>query len=256
MALTAPPHHGEASLVFLSRPVTQNAADRIVANVPEVKGGVVHDTGKVPGIAETDPEPEYHVNTLLAGCDVRANIFETEEAPVTVFMQQSCAHIEYPRGFDPKLVATATEVIQHEPSVFVDAACGVGGTLGIVAAQYDIPPRVIMNDAWGYAAYWTAVNLNINRDTLGLEGVEMHIAYAEVQESPVRKEPRKVADAFGGDGKHYEVWWGGDLHQLADVLPKSVDLTVIDLFGKEDRALMADTLHRWKRETGGEVFIP
>ncbi|GAB7016410.1 50S ribosomal protein L11 methyltransferase [Methanogenium cariaci] len=251
VALTAPPHHGEASLVFLSRPVTQNAADRIVANVPEVKG-VVHDTGKVPGIAETDPEPEYHVNTLLAGCDVRANIFETEEAPVTVFMQQSCAHIEYPRGFDPKLVATATEVIQHEPSVFVDAACGVG-TLGIVAAQYDIP-RVIMNDAWGYAAYWTAVNLNINRDTLGLEGVEMHIAYAEVQESPVRKEPRKVADAFG-DGKHYEVWWG-DLHQLADVLPKSVDLTVIDLFGKEDRALMADTLHRWKRETGGEVFIP
>ena len=252
VALTAPPHLDNASMVFLSRSVTQEAADRIVADIPEVKG-VVHDKEIVPGIAEMDSTaPEFHTNTLLAGCDVRANIFETEEAPVTVFMQQSCAHIEYPRGFDPKLVATATEVIRYEPEVFVDAACGVG-TLGITAGQHGIP-RVIMNDAWGYAAYWAAINLDVNRDTLGLESVDMHISYRDIQKTPVRRDPLKVADAFG-DGKHYEVWWG-DLHTLTKVLPKRVDLTVIDLFGKENRVRMADAIHRWKRETGGEVFIP
>ncbi|KAF1076410.1 hypothetical protein [Methanogenium sp. MK-MG] len=64
-----------------------------------------------------------------------------------------------------------------------------------------------------------------------------------------------MADAFGGGKKHYEIWWG-DLHHLADVLPESVDLTAIDLFGKENRVLMTDAIHRRKIETGGEVFIP
>ena len=252
VALTAPPHLGDASMVFLSRSVTGNAADRIVADIPEVKG-VVHDRGMVPGIAEMSSNPpEYHTNILLSGCDVRANIFETGDSPITVFMQQSCAHIEYPRGFDPKLVATATEVIRYEPGVFVDAACGVV-TLGITAGQHGIP-QVIMNDAWGYAAYWAAVNLDINRDMLGLDSVEIHITYKDLHEAPVRKEPCKVADAFG-DGNHYEVWWG-DLHCLGDVLPERVDLTAIDLFGKEDRVKMADAVRWWKKEIGGEVFIP
>lgn len=252
VALTEPPHLGRDAVVFLSRSITRPAAERIVTEIPEVKA-VVHDGGTVPGIAEMDNAlTKYHTHTLLAGCDVRANIFETGEEPVTVFMQQSCAHIEYPRGFDPKLVATATEVIRYEPKVFVDAACGAG-TLGITAGQYDIP-RVIMNDAWGYASYWAAVNLDVNRDSLGLESVDIHITYEDVQREPVRKEPLKVADA-SGDGKHYEVWWG-DLNRLADVLPKHVDLTVIDLFGKENRARMADAVHQWKKQIGGEVFIP
>ncbi|WAI00168.1 hypothetical protein [Methanogenium organophilum] len=252
VALTEPPHLGNASMVFLSRSVTLPAAERIMAEIPEIKG-VVHDTGTVPGIAEMEAIlPEYHTHKPLAGCDVRANIFETGEAPITVFMQQSCAHIEYPRGFDPKLVTTATEVIRHQPEVFVDAACGAG-TLGITAGQYDIP-QIIMNDAWGYAAYWAAVNLDINRDALGLESVEIHITYEDVQGAPVRKEPLKAADAFG-DGKHYEVWWG-DMNRLTDVLPKRVDLTVIDLFGKDNRVRMAAAIRQWKKQTGGEVFIP
>lgn len=252
VALTEPPHLGNVSMVFLSRSVTRPAADRIVAEISEVKG-VVHDQGPVPGIPETDSAlTEYHTHTLLAGCDVRANIFETGDAPVTVFMQQSCAHIEYPRGFDPKLVATATEVIRYGPDVFVDAACGAG-TLGITAGHYDIP-HVIMNDAWGYAAYWAAVNLDVNRDTLGLETVDIQITYEDVQRGPVRKEPLKVADAYG-EGKHYEVWWG-DMNRLSDVLPKRVDLTVIDLFGKENRVRMAAAVQQWKKTVGGEVFIP
>lgn len=252
VALTEPPHLGPSSMVFLSRSVTQEAADRITAEIPEVKG-VVHDGGAVPGIVETDgPLSEWHSNILLSGCDVRANIFETGEVPVTVFMQQSCAHIEYPRGFDPKLVATATEVIRHEPAVFVDAACGVG-TLSITAGQYGIP-RVIMNDAWGYAAFWAAVNLDVNHEALGLDRVEMHITYEDLNGAPLRTEPLKVADA-AGDGTHFEVWWG-DLHRLAAVLPENVDLTVIDLFGKENRAHMADVVRLWKNAIGGEVFIP
>ena len=252
MALSAPPYLGTASMVFLSKSVTQPSADRIITEVPEVKG-VVLDSCEVPGIPEMEPPiPKYHTHTLLAGCDVRANIFETGEAPVTVFMQQSCAHIEYPRGFDPKLVATSTEVIRYQPEVFVDAACGAG-TLGITAGQYDIP-QVIMNDAWGYAAYWAAVNLDVNRDSLGLDNVELHITYEDVEKAPVRMDPLKVADAFG-EGKHYEVWWG-DLYRLADVLPKCVDLTVIDLFGKENRIRMAGVVQQWKKQISGEVFIP
>lgn len=251
-ALTEPPHLGPQSVVFLSRSVGQHAAEQICADVPEIKG-MVHDSGTVPGIVETDETlTEYHTHTLLAGCDVRANIFETDEAPVTVFMQQSAAHIEYPRGYDPKLVATATEVIRHDPAVFVDAACGVG-TLAITAGHYGIP-HVILNDAWGYAAYWAAVNLGVNRDHLGLDRVEMHLTYADVQTSPVRTTPQKVADAWG-DNRHYEVWWG-DLNSLADVLPETVDLTVIDLFEKKNRVRMAEVLRQWKRTTGGEVFIP
>ena len=252
VALTAPPHLGNTSMVFLSRSVRHEAAERIVAEIPEIKG-VVHDNGLVPGIAEKDETLQtYHTNTRCAGCDVRANIFETMEAPVTVFMQQSYAHIEYPRGFDPKLVATATNVIRHQPEVFVDPTCGVG-TLSITAGKYGIP-RIIMNDAWGYAAYWAAINLEINRDALGLDHVEMHIAYPDVQKAPVRTEPLKVADAFGDD-THYEVWWG-DMNRLGTVLPDKVCLTAIDLFGKENRHRMAGIVRQWKNGIGGEVFIP
>ena len=90
------------------------------------------------------------------------------------------------------------------------------------------------------------------RASAGLRNKGLNIPYG-ISTSPPSTSWDKASQS--GDDRHYEVWWG-DLTRLADVLPETVDLTVIDLFGKKNRVRMADTLRHWKSMIGGEVFIP
>ncbi len=247
--LEAPPHVGKDGLVFLSKKVTQASADRIFAEIPEVKG-VVRDFGGVPGIRDTDGEWQAH--ELLAGCDVRANIFETEKEPVVTYLQQSVFHIEFPRAFDPKIINTSMQAVMHGPEVFFDACCGAG-RLTLAAAQYGIP-QVVMNDAWYGAAYWAAVNLEVNRTTLGLEAVEIFFSYDECRKTPVRSEPVKIAGAAGAETT--VAVWQGDFRLLGPHLPAGHLLTVLDLFGKEEHERMEREQEALRQRIGGIVFIP
>jgi hypothetical protein len=247
-AMQRPPHLPERSLLLLSRSVSRRTAVRLFADVPEVRGVVGAGAG-TPGIADTDVEPVTH--SLLAGCDVRADVFPARTGPIVVYKQQSVMHIEFPRGHDPKIRSVERQITKARPRTFVDA-CSGAGTLGLIAARMGVP-RVICNDAWYAAAYWTACNLQVNRESLGLDRVAVHRDYAGMKSHPVAREPIHVATA-GGDHE-IEVYWA-DLRDLPAVLPPDVDLTAIDLFDKGEAERVRLITGAWQSRVGGGVFIP
>jgi hypothetical protein len=248
VAMRAPPYLPPRSLLLLSPNISQAVADRLITEVPEVNGVVRTEAG-TPGISDTDAAPQMH--TLLAGCDVRADVFPTRAGEVVVYKQQSVLHIEFPRGHDPKIRSMEREVRRLLPQTFVDACCGAG-TLGLAAARMGVP-RVICNDAWYAAAYWAGFNLLVNRDLLRVEGVAMHREYAEMRRLPVARDPIPVATACGDT--EVEVYQG-DLRDLATVLPPDVGLTAIDLFDKRDPEKVRLIMETWQARVGGGVFIP
>ncbi len=247
-AMHRPPYLPPRSLVLLSRSVGARAAARLVATVPEVRGVIRAGTG-TPGIRDTDAEPETH--TLLAGCDVRADVFPTRAGPVVVYKQQSALHVEFPRAHDPKILSLEREIGRHRPRTFVDA-CSGAGTLGLAAARAGVP-RVIANDAWYAAAYWTARSLQVNREFLGIERVTMHRSYDDLRSREVAREPIRVATAAGA--QEVEVYQG-DLRLLPAVLPAGVDLAALDLFEKADAEKVDRITRAWRTRVGGAIFIP
>ncbi|MDK2890958.1 MAG: hypothetical protein PWR21_1590 [Methanoculleus sp.] len=247
-AMRSPPYLPPDSLVLLSRSAGERAAARLVAEVPEVRG-VVRTGAGAPGISDTDAEPAGH--TLLAGCDVRADVFPTRAGPVAVYKQQSVLHVEFPRGRDEKILSLEREIDRYRPRTFVDACCGAG-TLGLAAARAGIP-RVIANDAWYAAAYWTACNLRVNREFLGIEEVTMHRSCDGLRHRPVARDPVPVASASGT--QEIEVYQG-DLRLLPAVLPPEIDLAALDLFEKADGRKVEEITRAWRARVGGAIFIP
>ena len=247
-ALHRPPYLPPRSLVFLSRSIEEQAAARLVATVPEIRG-VIRAGAGTPGITDTDAEPQAY--TLLAGCDVRADIFPTRAGPIVVYKQQSALHIEFPRDRDEKILSLEREIDRHHPRTFVDA-CSGAGTLGLAAARAGIP-RVIANDAWFAAAYWTARNLQVNRDYLDIEDVTMHRSYGDLRRTPVAREPIRVATTAGA--QEIEVYQG-DLRLLPAALPPDIDLAALDLFEKTDTRKVDRITRAWRARVGGAIFIP
>jgi hypothetical protein len=250
-AMTRPPFLPERSLVLLSKVVTASSARRLVEEVPEIRG-VVKDRGIIPGLSDVDFDGVPDTNELLAGCDVRANVFFTQEEPVVIYKQQSVMHIEFPRGYDSKVISVGVKVRHYHPQIFVDALSGAG-KLGIIAAFLDVP-RVIFNDAWYAAAFWTAYNVRVNSEHIDIGEMDILYTYEEMKGHPVVAEPVKIAESSGGS-QHIEVYQG-DFRQLPAVLPRQVDLTAIDLFEKDQAARVRSVLEEWKQLAGGEVFIP
>jgi hypothetical protein len=250
-AMADAPYLPNNSLLLLSQVVGRPVAERIFREVPEVRG-VVKCGRFVPGAIDVDLSVTPRVYELLAGCDVRADVFYTQHSPVVVYKQQSLIHIEFPRGYDPKIVNVGVHLRHSLPRVFVDASCGVG-TLGIIAAQYGVP-HVIMNDAWYAAAFWAAFNLKVNHESL--LGGEIHILedYASMATHPVVREPKRIAYT---EGKQLIEVYQGDYRNLPPLIPeKDRILTIIDLFEKGDEALNRRILDDWRARVGGEVFIP
>ncbi|HZD43839.1 MAG TPA: hypothetical protein VE134_07255, partial [Methanomicrobiales archaeon] len=139
-----PPFLPKDSLLLLSRRVTRKSAERMVGEVPEIRG-VVKCGDFVPGASDSALADSPRVHELLAGCDVRANIFPTTVSPAVIYKQQSLMHIEFPRPSNPKITSVTARITRQMPYIFVDAFCGAG-TLGIVGSLLGVP-HVILNDA-------------------------------------------------------------------------------------------------------------
>jgi hypothetical protein len=250
-AMDEAPYLPKNSLLLLSQVVDERVARRLYKEVPEVRG-VVKCGRFVPGAVDVDLSIPPRVYELLAGCDVRADVFYTQHSPVVVYKQQSLIHIEFPRGYDPKIISVGVHLRHALPSVFVDASCGAG-TLGILAAAYGVP-HVILNDAWYAAAFWAAFNLKVNSDSL--LGGEIHILedYASMASHPLVREPRRIAYT---EGKQLVEVYQGDFRNLPPLIPeRDRILTIIDLFEKGDPALNKRIMEDWRSRVGGEVFIP
>ena len=78
-----PPYLPARSLVLVSAIVTPRVAERLVNEVPEIRG-VVRSGNFVPGIADPGPGGVPRTYELLAGCDVRASIFPTASGPLVI----------------------------------------------------------------------------------------------------------------------------------------------------------------------------
>ena len=247
--LSLPPFLPRRSLVFLTRHAEKKTAERLVTEVPEIKG-VIKDMGLVPGISGDDLSSSSE-NELLAGCDVRADIFRSSVGAFVVYKQQSLLHIEFPRGAAPKIRSVEKMIEMNRPGVFIDA-CSGAGTLGIAALLAGVP-SVIFNDAWYPAAFWSAVNIHVNRCLTGTG----EIAFT----GPCRPDDRRIstetvgiADSEGG-GRETVVLWG-DCMNSGDFIPKGRRLAAIDVFGKDNREKTKRIVSRWKAVFGGDAFIP
>lgn len=249
-SMNAPPFLPEKSMVLLSRVVTKKAADRILAEVPEVRG-VVKSGNYVPGIiTENDPTPPK-VYELLAGCDVRADIFYSSQGPLVLYKQQSLVHIEFPRGYDPKIYSVEQKINAALPGIFVDACSGVG-TLGLTAAQLGVR-EVILNDTWFAAAFWAAYNLKINAESFQVDEIRILGSLEEMKKQPVGKSPKLIAEATGSQKISV---YQGDFHELYTVLPKKPVMTALDIFRKDDANVVRQVTKEWQDHVAGEVFIP
>jgi len=245
-----PPFLPLDSLVLLSMHPSKEVAERIIREVPEIKG-VVKSDDFVPGISDTDLDGIPNTYTVLAGCDIRANVFDTKKGPLVLYKQQSTMHIEFPRKFNPKIDAVEKRIESFHPEYFVDACCGAG-TLGLTAARMNVP-HVIMNDIWYAAAYWTAYNLRVNQEYFKIDDVSIYLDYDVMKKDPIVWEPRLVAEATGPQTMKV---FQGDYNLLHTVLPDSQVLAVIDLYEKSDMTATTKKLGQWREHVAGEVFIP
>ena len=248
--IRAPPFLPPDSLVLVTRVADSKTAARMKKEVPEIRG-VVKGGSFVPGVVDPDLKQPPRAYTLLAGCDVRADVFPTTAGPVVTYKQQSTIHIEFPREFNPKITNVEERIRADHPDIFVDASSGVG-TLGLTAGRMKVP-HVIFNDIWYAAAFWTAFNLSVNKEFFDLDEIRILKSYESMKATPVLEGPEKIAEAKGG--QTMEVFQG-DYGVLPKVLPKGTLLTVLDLFEKKDSVKVDKALRRWREHASGEVFIP
>jgi hypothetical protein len=250
-AMDRPPFLPEKSLVLLTSRVTKMTAERLMAEVPELRG-VVRKGDFVPGITSPDLRSVPKVYELLAGCDVRADVFPLRTGPVVMYKQQSLIHIEFPREGYPKIRSVEQHVGKPPVNYFIDACSGVG-TLGLAAACLGVP-HVVMNDAWYASAFWSAFNLEVNRAYLNINRVKIFEQLQDMQKHPVTQDPIKIAETEGD--QVIEVYQG-DFHQLFSIiLPQSNPVSALDIFDKKDPSYLEQVKREWQEKVGGEVFIP
>lgn len=249
LEMAAPPFLPEGSLVLQTLYADRRTGVRLVDEVPEIKG-VIRDSGDVPGISGDDLSSASE-NELLAGCDVRADIFRTSRGSFVIYKQQSLLHIEFPRGGDPKIRSVEAMIERIKPEIFVDA-CSGAGTLGIAALLAGVP-AVVLNDAWYPAAFWSAVNLHANRTIIGTGGVTILDLPGE-RDCEISPGPVKIAESRG-DGREVIVLWGDYMHS-GEYIPKGRMLAAIDVFGKDSSARRNKIISAWKAAYGGDAFIP
>lgn len=250
-AMDRPPFLPEKSLVLLSPRVTKKTAERLVREVPELRG-VVRTGDFIPGIATADLNSVPKVYELLAGCDVRADVFPLATGPLVMYKQQSLVHIEFPRAGYPKIRSVEQHVGKPPVPYFIDACSGVG-TLGLTAACLGVP-HVVMNDAWYASAFWSAFNLEVNREYLSISRVKIFEQLQDLAKHPVVREPVKIAET---EGSQVIDVYQGDFRELPSVLlPGTPPLTALDIFEKKDKEATGKIQKEWRDRVGGEVFIP
>jgi hypothetical protein len=246
-----PPFLPEKSLVLLTSRAIKMTAERLMAEVPELRG-VVRKGDFIPGITSPDLRSVPKVYELLAGCDVRADVFPIRTGPVVMYKQQSLIHIEFPREGYPKIRSVEEHVKKPPVNYFIDACSGVG-TLGLTAACLGVP-HVVMNDAWYASAFWSAFNLEVNRSYLKIGRVKIFEQLQDMQKHPVAKDPIKIAET---DGDQVIEVYQGDFHQLYSIiLPWSNPVSALDIFDKKDPTFLEQVKREWLEKVGGEVFIP
>ncbi len=164
--LAYPPRLGPESLIIVGERLDKSAAEDILSCVPEVKGIIL--ARGVPGVKDKSIGPNE--NVLLAGCDLRADLAQSLFGDLVIYKSQSKIHIEFPRQSAPKMNILENLYFRGKLVDVADGLCGPG-TLGLMCVLSGAR-RVVFNDIWLPAVENVMLNLEMNKDLLGIGGVE------------------------------------------------------------------------------------
>jgi len=218
--LAYPPRLGPSGLIIVGERLNKDAAEAMVKSIPEIKG-VILSKG-VPGVRAMHSRPIE--NELLAGCDLRADVVHSLFGELVIYKSQSKIHIEFPKMSAPKMKILEELYFQGKISDVVDGLCGPG-TLGLMCALAGAR-HVVLNDAWLPAVKNAMLNLEVNKELLGIEET-MHLEYPL---ETVGREPVLVGRTYGQC--EIEVYHGDLTKLFSQVHPAG--LCLIDHFPGED----------------------
>lgn len=202
------PYLPENSMVILSSDVTKECAERIINDVGEVKGVLKGDLRETAGVKDIDFNP--NVYELLAGCDIRCDIVQTQYGALCIHKYQGKVHIEFPKIRSPKIEILMKVLDKYDAPSVLDCTCGPG-TLGIACLKAGAR-RVVFNDLWFPAVTMTAINIEANG---------FHVDFWN---------PKRNVVAEGENFKVYSM----DIRELKEVLDEEFDICIVDAFPDVD----------------------
>lgn len=156
------PRLGVRELIIVSDRIDRKAAAGLMG-IPEIKG-VIRGVG-VPGVSDSLKGGRQW--ELLAGCDMRCDVVQSIFGDLVIYKSQSQIHIEFSRQGAPKV--RRVEGLRIHGKTVIDGLCGPG-TLGLVSALAGAK-KVILNDIWLPAVENVLLNLEVNRELLGLDEI-------------------------------------------------------------------------------------
>jgi hypothetical protein len=160
----ARPQIGYKNLLLLTdQPLVAAASERILRDVPEVKGVICGNPSEPFGLAYK--EAIARTCRTLAGCDMRADLVTSAYGQLLIYKSQSKIHIEH----DHSKKMAKLGVLPIADHVVFDALAGPG-TLGLTCVLMGAK-KVILNDAWLPAVENAYLNLRVNRHILGIQSI-------------------------------------------------------------------------------------
>ena len=216
------PYLSEDSVVILTDKITKKSADRIVEEVPEVKGVMKGDIKEVVGIKDANSDP--NVYELLSGCDMRCDIVTTLNGPLCIYRKQAEIHLEFSKPVSPKIQILEKYLEKYEHPRVMDCTCGPG-TLGIASLKYGAQ-KVVFNDLWPPSIEMTLLNLEVN-------GFEV--------------ESSDSNSSLVAVGEKFQVYCA-DLMELQDDIKEEFDLCIIDTFPDVDTKEFVDAVKQFCTE--------
>ena len=218
-------------LILIADNIDQQVAEKLV-NIPEIKGVIkrVGTPSQSVGILDTNSKP--HTYELLAGCDVRCDVVASSFGELCIYKSQSKIHIEFGRESPEKMQVLEGLYMQGHLTgeTVVDGFCGPG-TLGLMCVLAGAE-HVILNDAWRTAIENTLINVEANKDILGV-GIKVE-KFVDTSTLPdIGDKPVHVAQAKG-DGVVIDVFHG-DFRKLLNVEEvDDFDICLIDTYPTVD----------------------
>ena len=220
--ITSVPYLPHKSLVILADGITKKCAERIIDEIPEIKGVLKGDIKQTVGVKDSNSSP--HVYKLLAGCDMRCDIVLTPYGPLCIYKNQAEIHVEFSKPVSPKIEVLKKIIENYDDPTVLDCTCGPG-TLGITCLKSGAK-RVIFNDIWYPAAKIALLNLEVN-------GFETNLF-----------DKKK---GLLGSGKNFEVY-SEDVRDLKNILKEKFDICIIDTFPGVDTTDFVESVNEMCRE--------
>jgi hypothetical protein len=145
------------------QPIVAAASERILRDVPEVKGVIYGNAAEPFGLAYKEAAPR--TCRTLAGCDMRADLVSSAYGQLLIYKSQSKIHIEH----DNRIKIAKLGALPIADHVVFDALAGPG-TLGLTCVLMGAK-KVVLNDAWLPAVENAYLNLQVNRHVLGIQSI-------------------------------------------------------------------------------------